>query len=78
VFVSYAIPDRDCGGYSAGGCPDVAHLTWNRTIADSLRGHPAIVLIEPDSIAIPGDYRCIAQRCRVEGHLVHSDRCGPR
>ncbi len=57
VFVSYAIPDCDCGGYSAGGCPDAAHLTWNRTIADSLRGHPAIVLIEPDSIAIPGDYR---------------------
>ena len=58
LFVTYAIPDRDCGGYSAGGYTDSAYLSWNRTIADSLRGHPAIILIEPDSIAMLGDQRC--------------------
>jgi endoglucanase len=60
VFVTYAIPDRDCGGYSAGGYTDAAYLEWNRTIATTLTGHPAVVLMEPDSIAMLGDVRCAA------------------
>lgn len=60
VFVTYAIPDRDCGGYSAGGFGDAAYLQWNQTIAASLHGHPAVVLMEPDSIAMLGDARCAA------------------
>jgi endoglucanase len=51
VFVTYAIPDRDCGGYSAGGLTDATYLRWNQRIADDLRGHRAVVLVEPDSIA---------------------------
>lgn len=50
VFVTYAIPDRDCGGYSAGGLTASAYLDWNQTIASTLRGHHAIVLVEPDSL----------------------------
>ncbi len=51
VFVTYAIPDRDCGGYSSGGLTDATYLSWNQTIADTLRGHRAVVLVEPDSLA---------------------------
>ncbi|MBK4346893.1 glycoside hydrolase family 6 protein [Lacisediminihabitans changchengi] len=58
VFVIYAIPDRDCGGYSAGGYSDADYVAFNRTVADSLRGHPAVVLMEPDSIAMLGTARC--------------------
>jgi endoglucanase len=58
VFVIYAIPDRDCGGYSAGGYGDDEYVSFNRTVADSLRGHPAVVLLEPDSIAMLGTARC--------------------
>jgi len=58
VFVIYAIPDRDCGGYSAGGYSDEDYVAFNRTVADSLRGHPAVVLMEPDSIAMLGTARC--------------------
>ncbi|AMM19244.1 hypothetical protein AX769_02720 [Frondihabitans sp. PAMC 28766] len=50
VFVTYAIPDRDCGGYSSGGLTDSTYLTWNQTIATTLRGHHAVVLVEPDSL----------------------------
>lgn len=50
VFVTYAIPDRDCGGYSAGGLSPSAYTSWNQTIASTLRGHRAVVLIEPDSL----------------------------
>jgi endoglucanase len=59
VFVTYAIPDRDCGDYSAGGFRDnPSYERWNATIAAELRGHRAIVLIEPDSIAMLGRPGC--------------------
>jgi endoglucanase len=51
-FVTYAIPDRDCGGYSAGGLTPSQYLAWNATIATALRGQRAVVLVEPDSLAM--------------------------
>jgi endoglucanase len=59
VFVTYAIPDRDCGDYSAGGFQTAdAYEKWNSTIARTLLGHPAVVLMEPDSIAMLGEAKC--------------------
>ena len=58
VFVTYAIPDRDCGGFSAGGLTDDQYLAWNGIIADGLRGSGAIVLVEPDSLAMLSSPRC--------------------
>jgi endoglucanase len=51
VFVTYAIPDRDCGGYSAGGLTNTTYPAWNQQIANDLRGHRAVVLVEPDAIS---------------------------
>lgn len=51
VFVTYAIPDRDCGSYSAGGLTPAAYRAWNETLADTLRGHRAAVVVEPDALA---------------------------
>jgi endoglucanase len=51
VFVTYNIPGRDCGSYSAGGAKtDAEYLRWNQLVADTLRGHRAVVLVEPDSL----------------------------
>jgi endoglucanase len=51
VFVTYDIPGRDCGGYSAGGAADdAAYLSWNDRVASALAGHRAVVLVEPDSL----------------------------
>jgi endoglucanase len=58
VLVTYAIPNRDCGGYSAGGLTSQQYAAWNRTIADGLRGSRAVVLVEPDSIAMLSNTRC--------------------
>jgi endoglucanase len=59
VFVTYAIPGRDCGDYSAGGThTNREYETWSDAIAGALRGHPAAVLIEPDSIAMLGRSSC--------------------
>ena len=52
VFVTYAIPDRDCGNYSAGGLTAAEYPAWSQTIADTLSGHDAVVIVEPDSLGM--------------------------
>jgi endoglucanase len=51
VFVTYAIPNRDCGGYSAGGLSASQYVAWNQQIANDLSGHRAVVLVEPDALS---------------------------
>jgi endoglucanase len=58
VFVTYAIPNRDCGGYSKGGLGYDNYLDWNRTIAAALAGTKSVVLVEPDSLAMLSSAKC--------------------
>lgn len=53
VMVAYNIPQRDCGGYSAGGTgsPD-AYRSWIRTMADAIGNRKAVVLLEPDATSL--------------------------
>lgn len=52
VLVPYAIPDRDCGGHSQGGAPDLdAYDDWIDRFAAGLGTGEVIVVLEPDSIA---------------------------
>jgi len=55
VFVTYAIPGRDCGSHSAGGLAPQQYRAWNRAVADTLRGTGAAVIVEPDALAQQGD-----------------------
>jgi endoglucanase len=49
----YGIPNRDCGGASAGGAPDLAtYQTWVGNIARGLGSQTVLILLEPDSIAL--------------------------
>jgi endoglucanase len=53
VLVTYNIPYRDCGGYSAGGADtEKAYLTWIRRVAEGIRNRTAWVILEPDSLAL--------------------------
>ncbi|MET4053040.1 endoglucanase [Frigoribacterium sp. PvP054] len=53
VFVTYNIPNRDCGSHSAGGSADnAAYLRWNQLVASRLSGHRAVVVVEPDALAL--------------------------
>ncbi|WP_322973200.1 glycoside hydrolase family 6 protein [Peterkaempfera griseoplana] len=53
VLVVYEIPNRDCGGASAGGAPDLASYgAWVQKFAAGLGGGKSIVILEPDSIAL--------------------------
>ncbi|WP_328484725.1 glycoside hydrolase family 6 protein [Streptomyces sp. NBC_00377] len=52
VVVAYAIPDRDCGGASEGGAPDLdAYAGWIDGFAAGLGSGEVVVVLEPDSIA---------------------------
>ncbi|MEV5875792.1 glycoside hydrolase family 6 protein [Streptomyces sp. NPDC052101] len=52
VLVPYAIPDRDCGGASQGGAPDLAaYDAWIDAFARGLGSGEVIVILEPDSVA---------------------------
>ncbi|MBG0856778.1 glycoside hydrolase family 6 protein [Streptomyces spinoverrucosus] len=52
VVVPYAIPDRDCGGHSQGGAPDLAaYDDWIERFAAGLGSGEVIVILEPDSVA---------------------------
>jgi endoglucanase len=52
ALVAYAIPKRDCGGYSGGGAgnPD-GYRAWIRAYAAGIGSRRAIVIVEPDALA---------------------------
>ncbi|WP_232303701.1 glycoside hydrolase family 6 protein [Pseudofrankia sp. DC12] len=52
VVVAYGIPNRDCGGYSAGGLasPD-AYRAWISAYAAGIGRGPVAVILEPDALA---------------------------
>jgi endoglucanase len=64
VLVPYAIPDRDCGGYSEGGAPDLAaYDAWIDRFAAGLGGGEVIVILEPDAVA---QSECLSAGQRAE------------
>ncbi|MEV4416742.1 glycoside hydrolase family 6 protein [Catellatospora sp. NPDC049609] len=53
VLVPYMLPNRDCGGASAGGAPTIsAYRTWVDSFAAGLGSRTAVVILEPDSLAL--------------------------
>jgi endoglucanase len=53
VLVSYNIPNRDLGQYSAGGVSGpAAYSAWIASISKGIGDRPAVVVLEPD--ALPG------------------------
>lgn len=57
VLALYNIPGRDCAQYSAGGAADTAEYeTWIDAVRTGIGPLPAIVVLEPDSLALlPSD-----------------------
>lgn len=51
VLTLYAIPGRDCGGYSQGGLADpAAYQAWIAEVVRGIKGRPAAVVVEPDAL----------------------------
>ncbi|SDI70577.1 glycoside hydrolase family 6 protein [Paraburkholderia phenazinium] len=52
ILVAYNIPERDCGGASAGGAADVsAYRAWIDAFSQGIGKSRAMVVVEPDSLA---------------------------
>jgi endoglucanase len=49
LLVAYNIPQRDCGGHSAGGTAE--YQAWIREFARGIGDRPAAVILEPDALA---------------------------
>jgi endoglucanase len=53
IMVAYNVPNRDCGGYSGGGAQTEAeYATWITQLASGIGTQPAIVVLEPDAVAL--------------------------
>jgi endoglucanase len=53
VLVVYEIPNRDCGGASAGGAPDIpAYGTYIQDFSKGLGTGQVVIILEPDSVAL--------------------------
>ncbi|MGG8406153.1 glycoside hydrolase family 6 protein, partial [Streptomyces sp. 12297] len=53
VLVLYNVPGRDCSQYSAGGASGTAaYRNWIDAVARGIDDHRAIVVLEPDSLAL--------------------------
>jgi len=67
AVVIYGLPERDCGNHSAGGLAEDEYATWVAEISAALETGPdvrAIVVLEPDSIALATDCGNITERAR--------------
>ena len=79
VLVMYEIPNRDCGGASAGGAPTIAdYETWAAAFASGLGSASAVVLVEPDSLALQtclssSDVTARDGAIAYAGHVLHAD-----
>jgi len=82
VLVAYNIYLRDsCGGHSGGGATSAsAYATWIAQFAGGIANRPAVVLLEPDSLA---DYGCLTQsqirerQGMISGALAEFSRQAP-
>ncbi len=57
VLALYNVPGRDCANYSGGGASNTAeYQAWIDAVARGIGGHRALVVLEPDSLALmPSD-----------------------
>ncbi|KQR20292.1 hypothetical protein ASF79_12135 [Agreia sp. Leaf335] len=52
IFVVYGVPNRDCGNQSAGGLTAAEYPLWTAEIAGAIAQRSAIVVLEPDALAL--------------------------
>ncbi|MFF3493972.1 glycoside hydrolase family 6 protein [Streptomyces sp. NPDC002795] len=74
VLVPYAVPDRDCGGHSEGGAPDLdAYGDWIERFARGLGSREVVVILEPDALS---QTECLSKGRQADRYaaLAHAGR----
>lgn len=75
IMAVYAMPNRDCGGPSAGGAPDhSAYRAWIDQIAAGLGGRPAAVVLEPDALAIMTNCMNSSEQAEVKASMAYAGK----
>jgi endoglucanase len=49
ILVAYNVPNRDCGGYSAGGARH--YRRWIDGFAEGVKDRRVVIIVEPDAVA---------------------------
>ena len=63
--MAYNIPQRDCGGYSAGGTTQDGYKAWISAFASALGNSHAVVVLEPDAVTQIGCLSSADQVTRI-------------
>ncbi|GGO04928.1 glucanase [Microbispora rosea subsp. aerata] len=75
IMVVYEMPNRDCGGASAGGAPDHAsYRAWIDQVAAGLGGRPAYIILEPDALAIMPNCMNASQQAEVQASMAYAGK----
>jgi endoglucanase len=75
ILVVYNIPNRDCSGASSGGMPSHdAYRRWIDRVAAGLAGRPAIIILEPDVLALMSNCLNASQQGQVQASIAYAGR----
>jgi len=75
ILVVYNIPNRDCGGASAGGMPSHdAYRKWVDEVAAGLAGRPATIVLEPDVLPLMSNCLDAAKQAEVHASIAYATR----
>lgn len=76
ILVAYNIPNRDCGGASAGGVADAsAYRVWIDSFSRGVGNRRALVIVEPDSTAELDCFKANDKRDERLGLLRYAVSC---
>jgi len=75
VLVAYNIPGRDCSQYSAGGASsEQAYRDWIDGFSRGIGNRPAVVILEPDGLALLSSEPWSGSTGRSEDHSAEDRR----
>jgi len=75
IMIVYNIPNRDCGGLSAGGISDHgAYRAWIDQVAAGLQNRPALIILEPDVLPIMSSCLSAAQQAETRASIAYAGK----
>ena len=75
IMIVYNIPNRDCGGLSAGGISDHgAYRAWIDQVAAGLQNRPALIILEPDVLPIMSNCLSAGQQAETRASIAYAGK----
>jgi endoglucanase len=75
LLVAYNIPNRDCSGASSGGASShTAYRAWIDEFAAGLAGRPAVIIVEPDVLAIMTQCMSSQQQADTKASMAYAGK----